>query len=76
LSFIPTITLIAGGAVLGFTGWILNGILDDFVVIGIHQTGNVYDFIFYVWAAVFVIYWIFGGMWAIRRYNEREYGGI
>jgi len=75
MSFIPVAMYFAGGAVLGLTGWLLNGVLDEFVSAGVSQTGTVYDFVFYVWTAVFVIYWVFGGIWVVRKYNEREYMG-
>lgn len=76
MSFIPVASFLAGGMILGFVGWLLNGILDEFVAVNIHETGDIYSFITIIWTVVFVIYWVFGGLWMIRRYNEKEYGGM
>jgi len=78
LSFIPVLQYLGGMGVLGFIGWILNGVLDSFIAVGIHETGNVYSFLMYLWTAVFIVYLVFGGWWMVRKYNESEYssGGL
>jgi len=76
MSFIPMGMFLAGGAVLGFTTWLLDGILDEFISSGISETGDVYSFIMFIWTGVIVAYVVFGGLWAIRKYNEKEYGGL
>lgn len=73
MSFIPVAMFLGGGGVLGFIGWLLNGILDEFKAVNIHETGDIYDFLLYVWLGVFIVYWVFGGYWVIRKYNESEY---
>lgn len=59
--------------VFGFIYWILDGILDDFIAAGVHETGTLYDLFLYGWAGALLIYLIFGGWWVIRKYNEIEY---
>jgi len=75
MSFIPIAGYLAGGGILGFVGWLLNGIMDEFIDANITETGTVYTFVMYIWTAVFIVYWVFGGLWAIRKYNEKEYMG-
>jgi len=75
MSFVPIATFLAGGGVLGFVGWLLNGVLDEFIVAGVSESGDVYNFVMWIWTAVFICYWVFGGLWAIRKYNEKEYMG-
>ena len=62
-----------GIGVFGFVYWLLDGVITLFIEAGIHQTGNAYDFILYVWVGSLIIYLIFGGIWVVRKYNEREY---
>jgi len=69
------LSYLGGGAVLGFIGWLLNGILDDFIDVGVHETGDIWNLIMYLWVAIFIIYWVFGGIYVVRRYNEHEYQG-
>jgi len=78
MSFIPALGYTAGIGVLGFVGWILGGIKDDLVDIGIHETGSVWTLLLYLWTAMFIIYLIFGGYYVIRQYNEDRYrtGGM
>ena len=79
MSFIPVLQYIGGAAVLGFIGWVLDGILEDFIAIGIHETGDAWNILMYLWTAVFIIYMVFGGWWMVRKYNELEYrdsGGL
>lgn len=56
----------------------MNGIMDDFIAVGIHETGTLYSLLTYMWAGVLLIYLIFGGIWVVRKYNELEYrqGGL
>lgn len=62
-----------GLGVFGFIYWLLDGIMDDFVAAGIHETGSTYTLLMFIWTAAIVIYVIFGGWWVIRKYNEEEY---
>lgn len=73
MSMIPVLGYICGFPVLGWIGWILGGIKDDFISVGIHETGTVWDFMLYAWTAVFIVYTIFGGYYVIRLYNEQQY---
>ena len=78
MSFIPVLQYGAGAAILGFTGWILSGILDDIIAVGVHETGTVFSFFNYLWTGIFIVYLVFGGWWLVRKYNENEYntGGL
>lgn len=78
MSFIPALSYVAGIGVMGWTGWILGGIKQDLVDIGIHESGTVWSFLLYLWTGMFVVYLIFGGYYVIRQYNEDRYsrGGI
>ena len=73
MSMIPVLGYLAGFPVLGWIGWILGGIKDDFIAVGIHETGTLWDFMLYTWTAVFIVYTIFGGYYVIRLYNEQQY---
>jgi len=67
MSFIPVLQYGVGLGIFGFIYWLLDGIMDDFVAVGIHETGSIYTFLTFVWAAVVVIYLIFGGWWVIKQ---------
>lgn len=73
MSMIPALSYISGFAVLGWIGWILGGIKDDIIDVGIHETGTIWGFMGYAWTAVFIIYTVFGGYYVIRLYNEQHY---
>ena len=73
MSFIPVLAYGLGIGVFGFAYWLLDGILDTFIALGIHETGTAYDFMLYAWTASLVVYLIFGGFWLIRKYNEEQY---
>ena len=64
---------IIGIGVMGFAGWLLNGILEAFTNAGVHETGSIWNLLNYIWIGGFVIYLIFGGIWLVRKYNEAEY---
>jgi len=55
--------------------WLFDGIMDDFIALGISETGNVYNLLFYFWTGILIVYLIFGGWWVIRKYNEQQYMG-
>jgi len=78
MSFIPALTYFGGMGVLGFIGWILGGIKQDFVDVGIHESGTVWSLLLYLWTGMFIIYLVFGGYYVIRQYNEERYrsGGM
>jgi hypothetical protein len=75
-SFIPVAQYLVGLGVFGFVWWLTNGVLSSFTSVGIHETGNTWDFLNYVWIGIIVIYLIFGGWWLIRKYDEKEYRGV
>ena len=75
MSFIPVVQYIAGLGVIGFTWWLTNGILDEFISVGVHITGNTFNLLNYIWIGIILIYLIFGGWWLIRKYDEPEYKG-
>ena len=65
-----------GLAVFGLIYWILDGIEKIMVGTGLAVAGDTYDLLLYLWIAVIVVYVLFGGIWLIRTYNEKEnYGG-
>ena len=72
-TFIPVLQYLLGIGVFGFIYWLLNGILTIIIAENIHETGTIYDFTTYIWAGLIIIYLIFGGIWVIRKYNEKEY---
>jgi len=78
MSFVPALGYTIGIAVMGWVGWILGGIKQDLVDIGIHETGTVWSFLLYLWTGMFVVYLVFGGYYVIRMYNEKRYsrGGM
>ena len=75
MSAIPVLQYLGGLGVFGFVYWLMDNIVEEFMVLGIHETGNAYDFILYMWAAIVLVYMIFGGWWVIRKYNQQQYGG-
>jgi hypothetical protein len=75
LSFIPVVQYITGLGVFGFVWWLTNGILEEFIAVGVHESGNIWDLLQYLWVGIVVIYLIFGGWWLVRKYDEREYIG-
>ena len=73
MSFIPVKRYIIGIVVMGFAGWLLNGIKEAFTTPGIHETGSVWTLLDYIWIGGFIVYLIFGGIWLVRKYNEDQY---
>ena len=73
MSFVPVMGYLMGLGVFGFTYWLMDGILDDFIAVGVHETGNIWDFLQYGWVGLLIIYIIFGGIWVIKKYNENQY---
>ena len=76
-SFIPVVLYLIGLVVFGFISWRLDGILSIFRGMNLANTTDFgsYDILMYLWYAIVVIYLVFGGIWLIRTYNEREYQG-
>ena len=74
-TFIPVLQYIMGIGVFGFMYWLLNGILRYFIAENIHETGTIWDFMTFIWAGIVIIYLIFGGIWVVRKYNQKEYQG-
>lgn len=73
MSFIPVLQYCFGLGVFGFVYWLLEGIRELIVDLGISETGSAFDLIMLLWAGVLIVYLIFGGIWVIRKYNEAEY---
>jgi len=75
MGFIHVLEYIMGLAVFGFTFWLLDGIKVE-IQIGTGVTGDVFDFMTYVWFGSIIIYLLFGGIWLVRSYAEiKEHGG-
>ena len=75
MSAIPVLMYTMGIGVFGFVYWLLDGILRIMRATGVHETGNTFDLLWYMWLGILVIYLIFGGIWVVRKYNEVEYRG-
>jgi hypothetical protein len=71
MSFIPVLQYCIGIAAFGFIYWILDGVMDEFLSVGVHKTGLTFELLFYFWAGALLVYLIFGGWWVIRRYVEK-----
>jgi len=77
VSFVPILYYGLGLAVFGFVYYILDGLLEEFILVGVHETGSTYDLLIYFWAGILLVYLLFGGWWAVRKYAEKhEYGGL
>ena len=76
MSFIPVLSYILGLGVFGFMYWLLDGILNIFIDVGIHETGTVYTLMILVWGGVLFVYIIFRGLWLLKTYNENENVGF
>ena len=77
MSFIPVMMYLTGLAVFGIMYWLMDGILDIFTAMNIADTTTFtpYPFLLYLWSGIIIAYVVFGGIWLIRKYNEREYYG-
>ena len=75
MSFIPVVLYLTGLFVFGFVSWLLDSLLAGFRAMNLHNTTTfgAWDILMYCWYAVFIIYLLFGGIWLIRTYNERQY---
>lgn len=71
MSFLPVVEYLAGLAFFGVGYWLLDGILDE--ISPVSTTGNVYELGLYVWIGIIFIYLIFGGIWVVRKYTQKEY---
>jgi len=49
--------------------------MDNLIAVAIHETGNAYNLLMYIWTGALIIYIIFGGWWLIRKYSEKQYTG-
>jgi len=77
MSFIPTMMYIIGLVAFGIFYWILNGIVDILKAMNIAEQTDFgsYDLLIYLWAGIVIVYVIFGGIWLIRTYNEKNQTG-
>ena len=75
MSFIPVLQYGIGIGVFGFVYWLLDNIQTEFIIANVHETGNIWSLLVYIWTASLLIYLLFGGIWVVRKYNEREYSG-
>jgi len=77
MSALPVLGYVIGIGIFTIAGYFLNNIIEIFVDAGIHQGGTVFPLLQYIWTGVFIIFLIFGGVYVIRQYNEKQYqGGI
>lgn len=65
---------LTGLAVFGFIYWLLDGIQKDMQVIS--STGDLFNMLLYFWTGIIIIYILFGGIWVVRKYGEKEYWGM
>lgn len=70
---IPALMYLLGFGVFGFMYWLLDGVLELIIDASVHQTGDAYTYLTFMWLGTLVVYMIFGGIWMIRKYNEIEY---
>ena len=77
MSFIPVVLYLVGLTVFGFIYWLLDGLLVTFNAMGIADTTTypIQDLLMFMWFGIVALYLIFGGIWLIRTYNEKEYRG-
>ena len=73
MSALPAIAYIVGLVVFGLMYWILDGIKILFE--SVSESGDVYILCGYVWTGLLILYVIFGGVWLVRKYNEKQYEG-
>lgn len=73
MSYVPVLAYLGGIGVFGFVYWLLDGILDYLIEVGVHETGSVWSFLTYGWTGLLVMYIIFGGIWVMRQYNIDQY---
>ena len=71
MSAIYVLEYILGLGVFGFMYWLLDSIQHDISVAS--TKGDVFNFLGYAWTGLIIVYLIFGGIWLVRKYNEREY---
>jgi len=76
MSFIPVLQYCVGIAVFGFVYYLLDGILEEFLNVGVHKTNLTFEFLFYMWAGSLIVYLIFGGWWVIREYAVKGFDSI
>ena len=74
MSFIPAMMYIIGLVAFGIFYWLLDGILDILIATNIADTTTygVYPLLLYFWSGLVICYLIFGGIWVVRTYNEKE----
>ena len=73
MSFLPVLKYGTGLAIFGLCYWFMNGFVTDLSVMS--ETGDTYNLLTMIWAALIIIYLLFGGFWLIRQYTKREYYG-
>ena len=71
MSALPVIAYLGGIFIFGLVYWLLDGIRQTLMTVS--QTGDTYLFLCMVWGGAVVVYLLFGGIWMIRKYNERQY---
>lgn len=71
MSALPVIAYIGGIFIFGFVYWLLDGIRPYFMALS--ETGNTYLFLCMMWGGAIIVYLLFGGIWVVRKYNERQY---
>jgi len=71
MGMLPVIEYIGGIIFFGLGYWLLDGIQVELQ--GVSETGNIYDLAQYIWIGITILYLIFGGIWVVRKYTEKQY---
>lgn len=73
MSMLPVLEYFAGLGLMGLGYWLFDGIKTEIQTAS--AVTDVYTLANYAWAGMLLIYLLFGGIWLIRRYAEKN-GGI
>ena len=71
MSALPVVAYLGGIGVFGFVYWLLDGIRPYFMSLSVQ--GDTYLFLCMVWGGSIIVYLLFGGLWMVRKYNEKLY---
>ena len=71
MGLLPVLEYLGGIIVFGLGYWLLDGIQEEFHRVS--ETGDLYDLALYIWVGITLIYLIFGGIWVVRKYTEKQY---
>jgi len=71
MGLLPVMEYLAGIIVFGLGYWLLDGIQVEFHRVS--ESGNIYELAQYIWVGIALLYLIFGGIWVVRKYTEKQY---